>query len=59
MLRLNGQLHGLILWHLILGPQSIEQLKAQVATKRVLDHLAVTLAHTSCADLHPPQDLLV
>ncbi|HAC46648.1 MAG TPA: hypothetical protein DCF65_11355 [Chloroflexi bacterium] len=59
MLRLNRQLQGLILRHLILGPQAFQQLKAQVAAKRVLDHLAVTLAHTSCADLHPLQDLLV
>ena len=44
---------------LALKKETLQQLKAQVSAERILDHLAITLAHASCADLHPFQDLLV
>jgi hypothetical protein len=59
VLRLNRQLHGLTLRHLVLGPQTLEQLKAQIAAKRAFDHLAVAFARASRADFHQPQDCLV
>ena len=59
MLRLNRQLCGLILRRLILGPEAIQQLKTQVAPQRVLDNLAIALAHASGPHLDPLQNFFV
>jgi hypothetical protein len=59
VLRLNRELYGLILWHLILGPKAIQQLETQVASKRFFDHLAVTLAHASGTHLHQFENFFI
>jgi len=55
MLRLDRHPHGSILPNVILGPQALEQLQAEIASKRVFDHLAVALTQAGGAHLHPRQ----
>ena len=44
MLSFDGEPHGVIPVHTVLLPESLEEIEAQIATKRLLDDLAVPLS---------------
>jgi hypothetical protein len=46
VLSFDGEPHGVILAHTVLIPESLEEIEAEIATKRLLDDLAVPLSLT-------------
>jgi hypothetical protein len=59
VLRFDGERERLVLTDVVALPETLEQVEAELATQRVLDHFAVTLASASAANLHRPQYVLV
>ena len=59
MLSFDGQPHGVILVHTVLIPESLEEIEAEVATKRLLDDLAVPLSLTSGPHSDPAEYVFV
>jgi hypothetical protein len=59
VLRLDGELDRRALAELVTRPQSIEQVEAQIAAERLLDHFAVTSPGPGRANPYRPEHILV
>jgi hypothetical protein len=59
VLSFDGEPHGVVVVHPVLVPQSLEEIEAEIATKRLLDDLTVPLSLTSCPHSDPAKYVFV
>jgi len=59
VLSFDGEPHGVILAHTVLIPESLEEIEAEIATKRLLDDLAVPLSLSGGAHSDPAEYVFV
>jgi len=59
VLSFDGEPHGVILTHTVLVPESLEEIEAEIATKRLLDDLAVPLSLPSGPHSDPAEHVFV
>jgi len=57
MLRLDGETHGLILVHPVLGPEGLEDVPPEITPQRLLDDLARAFFLPGSPHPHPGVDL--
>jgi hypothetical protein len=56
VLRFDGEVDRFVFVQLISLPQLLEQVEAEVPTKRLFDYLTIALARSGGADLDPAQN---
>jgi len=59
VLGLDGEVDGLLLAEIVAGPEPVEKVEAELASQRLLDHLAVGSSGPGGAHLDGSQHVLV